>query len=226
MKADYSVLGKKYGKLTVIEFRPSIRKVSATGRPRSTRVVYCVCDCGNKTEALINHLKSGNTRSCGCLLNGHDVVYIKHGLTKSSEYKIWSIMKQRCHNPKFTEYKRYGSKGIIVCKEWRNSFKTFYQDMGPRPSDDHSIERRDNSKGYNKSNCYWATRKQQVRNRGVTYKVEYEGELTPLASLAERLNLKYKFLYDRLRNGWTIEEAIKHPKNTKINAARKHGTNN
>jgi hypothetical protein len=135
-------------------------------------------------------------------------------------------MKQRCHNRKFSEYKRYGAKGIFVCKKWRDSFEEFYQDMGPRPSMNHSIDRIDNSKGYNKSNCYWATRKQQVRNRGVTYKVEYKGRIIPLATLAEQINLKYKFLYNRLRNGWTIEEAIKYPKNAKIKAIRRNGTNN
>jgi len=76
-------------------------------------------------------------------------------------------MKNRCHNPKAANYARYGGKGVVVCDEWRSSFETFARDMGPKPSYKHSIERKDNTKGYNKDNCRWATTEEQAANKKI-----------------------------------------------------------
>jgi hypothetical protein len=80
-------------------------------------------------------------------------------------YWVWAAMVARCHNPKTPQYKNYGARGIAVCDRWRLS-ANFISDMGPRPTPKHTLERDDNDLGYGPSNCRWATRKDQVRNKG------------------------------------------------------------
>jgi hypothetical protein len=86
-----------------------------------------------------------------------------------SERAIWSGMKQRCLNPKCAAYCYYGGRGITVCDRWLESFENFFEDMGPRPSPDHSIDRINNDLGYFPENCAWRTRKEQMSNRRCTY---------------------------------------------------------
>jgi len=81
------------------------------------------------------------------------------------EYRSWQMMKNRCHNPKARDYAYYGGRGISVCKKWRDSFATFLQDMGRRPTPKHTLDRINTDKNYTPSNCRWATRETQARNR-------------------------------------------------------------
>jgi len=87
-----------------------------------------------------------------------------HGLSYSKEYGIWSDMKKRCFNSKYKEFHYYGGRGIKVCDRWKNSFLSFYKDMGPRPSDKHSIDRIDVNGDYESKNCEWVTSEIQSRN--------------------------------------------------------------
>ena len=92
----------------------------------------------------------------------------KHGMRNTSEYWTWTSMKQRCFNPNDKGYKNYGKRGITVVKHWKDSFENFIDDMGKRPSNKHSLERKNNSKNYSPSNCIWATAADQSRNRRST----------------------------------------------------------
>jgi hypothetical protein len=85
--------------------------------------------------------------------------------SRTPEYSVWSGMKQRCYNQKSRIWKYYGGRGIKVCARWRDSFAKFLQDMGPRPSPKHSIERLNNNGNYTPKNCIWAVATTQARNR-------------------------------------------------------------
>ena len=122
----------------------------------------CDCECGNPTVVAAGNLTSGAVRSCGCLAkeaqktNGK-VNNTTHGKSGTSEYNIWHGMKQRCLNPKNKGFPNYGGRGITVCDRWINSFENFYEDMGPRPSLEHSIDRKENNGNYEPGNCHWTT---------------------------------------------------------------------
>jgi hypothetical protein len=98
------------------------------------------------------------------------------------EYRSWQMMKNRCYNPKARDYRYYGERGITVCKKWRESFACFLADMGRRPSPAHTLDRKNPARGYMPSNCRWATREEQARNR------PYAATKTWL--LAEQLGVK------------------------------------
>ncbi len=135
-----------------------------------------VCDCGAKTVVTSHCLQAKSTRSCGCLSreisarNGRNTR--THGQagkpgqygTATAEYMTWARMKNRCYNDKDPAFKWWGARGITVCDEWRDSFEAFYRDMGPKPLG-LTLERKDNSLGYSKDNCMWATQAQQQQNR-------------------------------------------------------------
>ena len=91
----------------------------------------------------------------------------QHGLSESLEYKSWAKIKQRCLNPNDKRYESYGARGITVCERWKNSFLSFLEDMGPRPSKEHSIDRINVNGNYEPSNCRWADIITQNRNKRV-----------------------------------------------------------
>jgi len=129
----------------------------------------------------------------------------------SSEYSIWMNMRSRCKNPKNNRYSTYGARGISVCPQWDKDFVNFLQDMGRRPSPDHTIERIDNDGNYEPSNCRWATRQEQARNRTTSRFIQLEGETKTLAEWCEIRGLPMKSVHARLKMGWDAERALSQP---------------
>jgi hypothetical protein len=123
------------------------------------------------------------------------------------EYRVWAAMIQRCTNPKDKNYARYGGRGITVCDEWRD-FARFIADMGIRPSLVHSIERKDNDKGYGPDNCRWATRQEQASNRATTIWVTVDGRQVTLTEACKLIGIPYDRVRGRLRLGWTMDDAL------------------
>lgn len=130
----------------------------------------CRCDCGTERGVRNNHLRSGKSRSCGCLKSAHiSESRQRHGHARHGKehplYKVWTTMRQRCDYPKAKGYERYGGRGITVCERWDgpDGFPNFLADMGERP-DGLSLDRRDNDGNYEPSNCRWATASEQQRN--------------------------------------------------------------
>lgn len=175
------------------------------------RVAKFRCVCGKLFTDRIDKIKSLNSKGCGCrkggLIHGHAVVY-KH----SPEYKAWSKMKGRCYNKNDNAYFRYGARGITVCDTWLNCFECFLTDIGLRPSPEHSVERLNNSGNYEPSNCKWATRTEQARNRRSNVFITYSGETHCINEWADILEMKKSILNQRLkRYKWSVERSFTEP---------------
>jgi len=168
----------------------------------------CRCSCGTERIVIGSSLKKGVSKSCGCTSKDWCRT---HMMGRTPEYYAWAAMLQRCYNPNNNYYKRYGARGISVCERWRNSFSDFYSDMGAKPSELLSIDRINNDGNYEPSNCRWATQKEQTRNRSVTKKLEFRGEIKPLAEWAEIVGMPRKIVKDRILNGWSINDALTKP---------------
>lgn len=144
-----------------------------------------------------------------------------HGLSTSPEYKAWSMMKWRCLNPNCNYYKNYGGRGITICERWLN-FENFYADMGKKPTPNHTLDRIDNNKGYEKDNCRWATKTEQAGNRRNVAKHEWEGRVVSTAELARIRGLHKATLHARLNKyRMSLDEAVFHDKYTHIDRSRR-----
>ncbi len=117
-------------------------------------------------------------------------------------------MKQRCYNPKNLAYKNYGGRGIKVCDRWLENFDNFYQDMGNKPSIQHTIERIDNDGNYEPKNCRWATKQEQVNNCRSNINITYNGKTQNLTQWSKELNIKFIKLYKRLKRDWSVEDTF------------------
>lgn len=155
------LVGEKYNKLTVISY-------SHKTESNSMAFYNCVCDCGGETTVAHGALRSGKTKSCGCLMNitGELSSNYIHGKTHSKVHSVWSRMKDRCLNPDSKSYKDYGAKGITVDPLFINDFEAFYVEVGDAPEGRYSLDRINYKLGYVKGNLRWATDHQQARNKG------------------------------------------------------------
>lgn len=226
----------------------------------------CICDpqhggCGTERVVLLTNLRSGMSRSCGCLRDERVSDTQKtHGMSRTPIYIVWVNMKGRCLSPKDAKYKDYGGRGITICERWAESFENFYADVGDPPTPEHTIDRIDVNGNYTPENVKWSTKTEQAQNRrnnrpytinGVTklmcgwakeyginpgtlshridvkgmtieealsakvtrqdVTVEYLGRTWTVAQLAAEYKVKHNMIAQRLKRGWTVEQALTTP---------------
>jgi hypothetical protein len=148
--------GKRFGRLVAVRF---------FGKVNGFNKWVCRCDCGRETNVGTGPLRGGKSKSCGCAKK-QQPQNIRHGLAhKVPEYGVWTGMKKRCYNLQCEAYPDYGGRGITICERWNADFAAFYEDMGPRPSSRHTIERVDVDGNYCPENCVWLEAHLQVLNR-------------------------------------------------------------
>ena len=195
-----------------------VAKYPTEKRYQGAVIWFCECDCGNTHETTTRQLLSPvtPTRSCGCYNKDRlRETHTKHGMHDSPEYGIWETIVQRCHNPKAKSFQRYGAKGIFMCIRWKDSFADFLADVGPRPSPEHTIDRRSNASGYwcgrpdcsecgpllREPNCHWATTREQSRNKDCNRWIEFAGFRLVARDWSTVLGIPYRTIYNRLNRG-------------------------
>lgn len=193
------MIGKKFHRLTVLE--------RVTSNKHQKKRYKCLCDCGREVIVRGGNLRSGHTKSCGCL-------HKPHGLSTSATYKTWINMIERCTKPKATNFQYYGGRGIRVCARWL-VFKNFLQDMGEKPKG-ATIERIDNDGDYTPGNCEWClSHSKQLMNRRNSYWVVVAGKKMTMISFAKKIGISVKALYARANQGWSTKEIVTHYSNPK-----------
>ena len=204
MPKYHDLTNKRFGRLVAVSLEPA----------KAGRTMWkCVCDCGNETTTNSERLKKGHTRSCGCLhrefTSDLGKARKKHGQAGTPEYQAWWAMCSRCYDEDNPSYKDYGARGIVVWHSWIKSFLAFYQEVGPRPSREHSLDRIDNDGPYAPGNCRWATAEEQANNRRTNIRYDFEGKSLTLTELAKATGICKSTLWARLRGrGLVLEEAI------------------
>ncbi|QVW08761.1 AP2 domain-containing protein [Phage CBW1004C-Prop1] len=164
------------------------------------------CDCGNQFSASGYAARTSKIINCPqCAKERAKTASIKHGRAKTSEFGIWTDMQTRCLNPNSTSYPNYGGRGIGICQRWMK-FQNFFQDMGPRPSMNHSIDRIDPDGDYSPDNCRWATHKEQSRNKRNTIRVTINGVTKPLVEWCEEYGCGKAAAYQRRARGLDGEQ--------------------
>ena len=184
---------------------------------RGTRVrCHAKCECGNVSEYIKENIVRGNTTRCKDCSNksrsekhtkhGHNMSHSKGSCTKS--YYTWQAMKRRCLTDYDSKSEYYKGKGITICDEWIGSFESFLSDMGEPPTKLHSIDRIDNSKGYSKENCRWATQLQQANNKSNNVKITVNATTKNLCQWVQISGIKRKTITSRIKRGWSEYDAI------------------
>lgn len=196
---------KRFGRLLVISRHGSDKRNNATW--------LCQCDCGNTSIVSTAGLNKGHTNSCGCIHRERMANLTKtHGQSHSKAWNSWMKAKDRCFNSKHIAFHKYGGAGISMCDRWKNSFESFYADMGDPPTSTHSLDRIDNSKGYEPENCRWASKKQQSDNSSWPRLITFRGETKNLSEWSKSLGMDINSVRTRIKIlGWSVERALTEP---------------
>lgn len=135
-----------------------------------------------------------------------------HGMSKTDTYDIYCGIIKRTENSKSSGFKYWGGRGIKMCPRWRESFQSFLDDMGPRPSKKHTLDRINNNGNYEPGNCRWVTMKVQNNNSRHCNFITYKGKTKTISQWAEELKIHRTTLSARIVvNKWPIEKAFTRP---------------
>lgn len=202
--------GQRFGRLVVMG------KAANEAETDHHAMWKCRCDCGKETAVRGTLLRRGSVKSCGCLskemvrerITVHNTT---HGESYTRLYSIWADMCDRCKRSTNKSYVNYGGRGIRVCAEWED-FSAFHKwALASGYRDELTIDRIDNDGDYEPSNCRWADRKEQGRNRRSNRLLTYKGQTKPLIEWAEQFQIPKHTLARRLKAGWSIEKALETP---------------
>lgn len=203
--------GNRFGRWTALEV------VKSRTYPSGTTIHFreCRCECGTVQFVAVTKLRSGHSRSCGCLqgdvtaernlIHGYAVGRAK----RSRIYNVWSGILTRCTNQNVPAYEDYGARGITVCERWLK-FENFLEDMG-EPPPGLTIDRLDNDKGYFKDNCAWRTPLDQARNRRSNLNLTFDGLTLPVVEWAARTGIGRRTIEYRYHAGWPADEILTTP---------------
>jgi hypothetical protein len=129
-----------------------------------------------------------------------------HGMYGTPTHKSWTAMRGRVAG-RLSDPRYYAAEGVTMCKQWED-FSAFFADMGVRP-EGMTLDRIDNSKGYEPGNCRWATKEQQIENRRNTRWIEYQGARLSVTQWSIKTGLKAKTILYRLDGlGWPVSDAL------------------
>jgi hypothetical protein len=202
--------GHRQGRLVVVSF---------VKRKNKRDYWLCQCDCGKQvTTACVGATRKTNiSRSCGCItIDRHKARIIPGGAPSARiEYRSYSAMLMRCYKINCRGYRHYGARGITVCGRWRNSYQTFLEDMGERPSIEYTLERNDPNGNYEPSNCRWATWEDQHKNKRNSKRYLFRGEFISVKEIMEKIGkpaISKAALRNRLAAGWDAEIAVTTPR--------------
>ena len=202
------MIGRKFGKLLIISH-------SHTKQYTKSKVEYyeCLCECGNKKVISLDKMKSGNTRSCGCLRREKTIKrFTKHGMVGTRLYSIYNDMRRRCYNKNRKDYKNYGGRGIRVCEEWLNDPNSFFKWAKSNGYEDGlTIERINPDGNYEPKNCKWVTKGEQNRNKRNSHNITIDGVTRCLAEWCEIYDVPHGRVLYRLNNGMDPLKALTEP---------------
>lgn len=203
MKCE-NLIGKTFGRWTVIGRVP-------TGKGNNN-AWQCRCACGSIGLLTRTRLVQSKSRSCGCYKRDATIKRnTTHNMKGTTEYSIWCNMKNRCYNKHDTSYKNYGGRGVQMCEQWRYSFAAFFEDMGNRPSQKHSINRKDNNGNYTPDNCEWALPEVQANNTRHNLRISFNGTTKTLTQWAREMGLRREMIKGRIERGWPIDKLFNPP---------------
>lgn len=196
------ITGEKFNRLTVLKREEN----------KGTRAYWlCKCDCGNEIITDGKRLRSGYTKSCGCLQKEKAFFNnkFKHGLADTRLSNIYFKMKSRCTNSHSKRYKDYGGRGITICDEWMKESKNFFEwAINNGYKKDLTLERINNEKGYSPDNCKWATYQDQANNTRRNHLVTIDGESHTIAEWSRITNISYSTIRARIRRGYKGKDLI------------------
>lgn len=194
------LIGNKFNLLSVIDYHSKIGY---------NKKYLCKCDCGNFKVISGYKIKSGHTKSCGCLhAKIMSQISTTHGYTKKGKkhllYYIWHNIKNRCNNKKLQSYKNYGGRGIFICESWLNP-KTFIDwCINNGWEKGLEIDRINNNDGYYPENCRFVTASENQFNT--------RRSINSFSRKCRDIGVDADLVRDRIRNGWDLEKALTHPK--------------
>jgi hypothetical protein len=212
--------GDRYGRLVIDKEISKIIYPSG----QTSRKFTCICDCGNVISTRLHSLRSGYTKSCGCIQKTKknlDKILIKNKQKEQykervqkakilkKEYKAYHAAKSRCTHESRKDFKHYGGRGI---KFNFKSFEEFIDCIGVKPSPKHTLDRIHTDGNYEKGNVRWATQKQQVLNQRRNRFLTFNNETLTVKEWSEKTGIKRQAIHARIdRRGWSVEKALTTP---------------